>query len=49
MGKKSRDAPRRRPCSVCKAEGGWWETGNGKKFGKRRWITCWGCKGNKYV
>lgn len=43
------DPPKKQPCPTCNGEGGWWETGNGGKFKNRRWVTCWACKGSKYV
>jgi hypothetical protein len=49
VGKRGERIPKRQKCTVCDGKGGWWQTGNGQSFPKRKWITCWECKGEKYV
>ena len=41
--------PNKQKCSGCKGEGGKWVVENGSKFGKRKWVVCSFCNGDKYV
>jgi DnaJ-class molecular chaperone len=43
MGKR-KDVPRRQKCPKCNGNGGWWDTGNGKRI--KQVVSCDLCGGS---